>query len=136
MRRSFSNTNKYNTKAISADTARILLAGFLFICIGFFSLSANSMSDAPEKNEGYKENIKEIVENSEAQQGTKVGCIIAGCNREKCVEENNTASPSMSPCVFKEEHSCYVTLGLCEADENGKCGWKLTEDLKSCLEQF
>ena len=62
-----------------------------------------------------------------SQISPKNGCIISGCNREICAEEEMS-----SICVYNEKFACYKTA-VCETQMDGNCGWTMTADLKECL---
>ena len=38
----------------------------------------------------------------------------------------------VSTCEFREEYACYKTA-ICERNTEGKCGWRQTEELTSCI---
>lgn len=54
-------------------------------------------------------------------------CIVTGCNREICADEELA-----SICVYKPEYDCYKGA-ICERQRDGKCGWRKTSELISCL---
>lgn len=62
------------------------------------------------------------------------GCVIGGCSRELCVDISES-DKVFSTCVFKPEYACYEKA-ICERQSNGKCGWRKTSELESCLEQY
>ena len=55
-------------------------------------------------------------------------CMITGCSNEICAEEE-----VITTCEYKEEYSCYESA-TCERQENGECGWTMTNKLQSCLD--
>lgn len=57
-------------------------------------------------------------------------CQIAGCSGQLCVDPNK--DPVYSTCEWREEYACYKTAE-CKRQENGECGWTITEELKLCL---
>lgn len=59
-------------------------------------------------------------------------CTITGCSGELCMEE--TAN-NFSICLWKAEYECYQKYGICEANINGKCGWRQTEELQNCIKE-
>lgn len=60
-------------------------------------------------------------------------CIVAGCNNELCVAD--TDNTLFSTCLWKAEYNCYRKVGICEADAQGKCGWRQTDELVACVKQ-
>lgn len=59
-------------------------------------------------------------------------CVVSGCNRELCVEEDGRAAVDVSPCLYKVEYACYKNAS-CERLENQKCGWRMTKELQNCI---
>lgn len=59
-------------------------------------------------------------------------CTITGCSGELCMEE---AASNFSICLWKAEYECYQQYGICEANINGKCGWRQTEELLNCIKE-
>lgn len=57
-------------------------------------------------------------------------CIVGGCNSELCSEIGDELT---SICLYKPEYSCYKSA-VCERQDNGQCGWTLSEELTLCLE--
>jgi hypothetical protein len=57
-------------------------------------------------------------------------CVVSGCNSEICADKD-----LFSPCIEKPEFACYQNA-LCEIQENGSCGWTMTDTLESCLSGF
>jgi hypothetical protein len=58
------------------------------------------------------------------------GCKIGGCSGEIC--QNETDEDTVSTCIYKEEFACYKTA-RCEKQSAGNCGWTLTDELKTCI---
>jgi hypothetical protein len=56
-------------------------------------------------------------------------CQIGGCGGEICSE-----NPMFSLCLYKPQHDCYKAT-LCEPQLEGGCGWTMTPELQSCLNQ-
>lgn len=56
------------------------------------------------------------------------GCIISGCNEETCSEEEVSTI-----CVYHPVFECYRNA-TCARQEDGECGWIMTDSLVSCLE--
>jgi len=55
-------------------------------------------------------------------------CIISGCNGEVCADEE-----MMSACWVLPEFACYKDYGVCERQQDGRCDWTLTHELRVCL---
>ncbi|MBI2040147.1 hypothetical protein HYT18_03670 [Candidatus Microgenomates bacterium] len=62
----------------------------------------------------------------------KVGCFVAGCSGQLCVEE--AEKDIITTCEFREEYACYKEA-KCERQPDGKCGWTKSVELISCLEE-
>ena len=58
-------------------------------------------------------------------------CFRGGCAGEICSDRPGMAST----CEWKEEYGCYQTA-ICKSQDNGKCGWLMTEELENCLNQY
>lgn len=58
-------------------------------------------------------------------------CVVAGCSNHLCVQRGN---PGMSTCEHRPEYACYRGA-TCERQDDGSCGWTMTENLRQCLEQ-
>ncbi|MBT9167415.1 MAG: hypothetical protein DDT19_00753 [Syntrophomonadaceae bacterium] len=71
-----------------------------------------------------------FVEESEVTETSGDGCVVSGCNREICAEEER-----FSICIYLPEHACYQNA-RCERQEDRACGWTMTEELRSCLNQL
>ena len=63
---------------------------------------------------------------------TEKGCVIGGCNKEVCQNEN--AEPIITACVYRPEFDCYKNA-KCEIQNDGDCGWTKDDELTSCLEE-
>lgn len=57
----------------------------------------------------------------------KSDCIITGCSKQICSNQE-----VMTTCEYKPEFACYQNA-VCEKQENSKCEWTETEELKQCL---
>ncbi len=57
-------------------------------------------------------------------------CKITGCSSQICSDED-----VVTDCLYREEYSCYQKA-KCEIQNNGKCGWTETSDIKACLLQY
>jgi len=58
-------------------------------------------------------------------------CVIGGCSAEKCIEEGSGNGISM--CLWRPEYACYQTIGACEEQADGTCGWTQSDELVQCL---
>jgi len=58
-------------------------------------------------------------------------CVTGGCSGELCVEAGG--APAASPCTWTERYRCYETVGTCERQVDGTCGWTPTDALSQCL---
>jgi len=56
-----------------------------------------------------------------------VECKKTGCSGEICSDQDVA-----SDCVWKEQYACYATA-TCERGSDGKCGFRTTPELSSCL---
>ena len=54
-------------------------------------------------------------------------CVVTGCSGQLCAE-----SDMMTTCEYRAEYACYAKA-TCERDAAGKCGWRATSELSSCL---
>lgn len=59
------------------------------------------------------------------------GCAVAGCSGQLCVSADE-AGNIVTTCEYRPEYACYRGAS-CEPQENGKCGWTETAELKQCL---
>jgi len=85
-----------------------------------------------EKLEG-KSRSKDISPKpSETPAKAKTDCIVSGCNSEIC--QSFSKEPSYSICLYKPEYECYKKT-KCEKQSNGNCGWTVTDELITCLNQ-
>lgn len=59
------------------------------------------------------------------------GCAVAGCSGQLCVSADE-AGDIVTTCEYRSEYACYKEAS-CEPQSNGKCGWTMSNDLKTCL---
>ena len=57
------------------------------------------------------------------------GCKIGGCSSQYCME---SGADWASSCEWLNEYACYRSA-TCERQTNGKCEWRATEELVTCL---
>ncbi|MFH1111767.1 MAG: Gmad2 immunoglobulin-like domain-containing protein [Patescibacteria group bacterium] len=67
---------------------------------------------------------------SENNQTASKPCIITGCSKQVCAEEE-----VITTCDFNPGYICY-TKAECERQVDGQCGWTKTPDLATCLAEF
>ena len=58
-------------------------------------------------------------------------CIITGCSGQICAEQNTYG---VDTCEWKDYYACYRPA-IC-TKINGKCGWKPTKELVTCLGNY
>ncbi|MBI3331759.1 hypothetical protein HYZ99_02255 [Candidatus Peregrinibacteria bacterium] len=69
-------------------------------------------------------------ENTSGAAYVAVGCKVAGCSGQLCVEEG--MEDIVTTCEWREEYACYRTA-RCEKQATGVCGWRLDAELTACL---
>ncbi|OIO21370.1 hypothetical protein AUJ17_03535 [Candidatus Micrarchaeota archaeon CG1_02_47_40] len=62
---------------------------------------------------------------------TDVDCATGGCSGQLCLPKGE-ASGIITTCEFRQEYACYQNLGECGCN-SGKCAWKESAVLDSCL---
>lgn len=55
-------------------------------------------------------------------------CKPSGCSGQLCSDLD-----LVTTCDWKPEYECYQTLGSCEPQADGKCGWTQSAELQACL---
>lgn len=58
------------------------------------------------------------------------GCVTAGCSGTLCVSPEE--SGIVTTCEYRAEYACYDNA-KCEKQSNGQCGWTISSELSSCL---
>lgn len=56
-------------------------------------------------------------------------CFVGGCSGQVC----SARSDVITTCEWREEYACYGAA-TCERGADGACGWRATDELRSCLE--
>jgi len=56
-------------------------------------------------------------------------CFIGGCSAHICSEQASI----VTTCEWRPEYACFQTVGICERQESGSCGWTPTPELTDCL---
>jgi hypothetical protein len=60
-------------------------------------------------------------------------CVAGGgCGSHLCLSKEE-AETAMSTCEWTEAYGCYPKFGKCEVQQDGKCGWTDTPELKACI---
>lgn len=62
------------------------------------------------------------------------GCRIGGCSGEIC--DDASAPDKASICLYREDYACYGSVGRCEKQASGHCGWTQTSELTSCIGKY
>lgn len=60
-----------------------------------------------------------------------LGCRPAGCSSQLCVSEDEAAD-IITTCEWRDEYACYQHA-TCERQQDGRCGWTMTNSLQACL---
>jgi hypothetical protein len=63
--------------------------------------------------------------------GGEKKCVPSGCSGQLCTEE--VGAPSAGTCEWSDSYHCFQTVGACERQTDGKCGWTPTDTLSNCL---
>lgn len=64
------------------------------------------------------------------EQREKDGCVISGCSSQLCGEES-----MMSDCMFEPKYMCFGKA-MCEKQDDGTCGWTITDEIGECVQQM
>lgn len=95
----------------------IIIVLSLFITL-FGLILWRVMRDAPYQNP-----------NNVMPTSTQSSCKVGGCSSQLCVEESDEG---VSTCEYTQAYACYKSA-TCTRQQNGKCGWTETNELKACL---
>ena len=60
-------------------------------------------------------------------------CVTAGCSGQLCVDISKKDTPST--CEYRASYACYHSVGVCEVQSDGTCGWSPTYLLKTCIDK-
>lgn len=89
------------------------------------------MNDNPS---GLPENSKELripvifgKNIASTTASTTTACKVTGCSSQICSDTD-----VVTTCEYTEKYACYKKA-KCERQKDGKCGWTMTPELKSCL---
>lgn len=74
--------------------------------------------------------LPDISGGSSSSVSSAVGCKVAGCSGELCVDAY--AEDVVSTCIWKDSYACYKTA-RCERQLDGQCDWTETPELNACL---
>lgn len=58
-------------------------------------------------------------------------CVVGGCSGTLCAEPGDETNTT---CEWSPAYACYGSVGICERDAQGACGWRPTPELEACLE--
>jgi len=100
---------------------------------GFVVFRKDNPSALPQHDREFRVKVKFSGYN---QNLLKLGCVVAGCSGQLCVESAQAQEGGITTCEFKLEYACFQQFGECKRQENGGCAWSQTEKLNSCLAQF
>lgn len=68
-----------------------------------------------------------VPEPAPSASGAAEACRPTGCSGTVCSDQD-----MFTTCEFKPEYACYRSA-ICERGADGKCAWRDTPELKSCL---
>ncbi len=63
---------------------------------------------------------------------TQNNCVVGGCSGQFCLSQEESEGV-VSTCEWTQAYACYQTAE-CKTQADGACGWTMTEELTSCLE--
>jgi len=61
------------------------------------------------------------------------GCYVGGCSGQVCSDRQNDQQNIDTTCEWENEYSCYRGA-RCERQADNKCGWTMTDTLRSCID--
>ena len=93
---------------------------------GTLVLEKDNPSGLPEHYEEVRIPIR--FKASGAPQESTEGCKITGCSGQIC-----SGQDMITTCEMRPEYACYRTA-RCEEQQDGNCGWTMTDELRNCLE--
>lgn len=73
--------------------------------------------------------VPECVPNEE-EPAAKDDCVVGGCSNVVCAE---AGEHPITTCEWRPEYACY-RQAVCERQADGACGWTMTSELRSCLD--
>jgi hypothetical protein len=63
-------------------------------------------------------------------------CVRTGCSGQLCVDLSfKLDGLSVTTCQWQDEFACYQNA-ICEVQASGRCGFTMTEELRTCLQDF
>lgn len=119
----------------------MLVAGIYFFGFGSATVPINPMPESPTSfSTSTPENTSTIAEGINPEKVTSTiptpvptttqSCHSSGCSSQVCSDED-----VVTDCMYREEYICYQKA-KCERQQDGKCGWTETTELKACLLQY
>ena len=102
-----------------------IVFAFLLIIVAFLTSTRSFQSN---NDDNFKEDVAEATLFPETNPKE---CKISGCSGTICIDAS--AEDVITTCEYRSEYACYKAA-ICEKQEDGKCGWTQTEELKNCLE--
>ena len=113
-----------NWKYTTPQIRTLVLAGASILALVSVAAARNLDLDVS----GVKQGDSVIVAHAEANTTHAADrCKVSGCSREECADHD-----VITPCIWKPEYACYKKA-VCEVQSDGKCGWTMTGELKTCL---
>ena len=102
----------------------------LFVVSWLLSGCASKSSTEPPVRSG-QQSASEGAKPTKQMSGAPA-CKRAGCSGELCVAANS--DQVMTVCEWQPHFACYDDAE-CTLQEDGRCGWTDTEQLRNCLER-
>lgn len=81
-------------------------------------------------NSGYTTEIESNNSKDSDNEKKVHGCIVTGCSNQICAPDER-----ITTCEYKDEYACYADA-VCEIQQNGDCGWTLTDKARECLQDI
>lgn len=138
-----STTEIVRTGAMLAYALLIVAFG----CSGYFMI--NSIARANESFErvgeivaaggayDFSDAVEPVVDDSgtttfpqpqEPVSSVSKACYVGGCSGQICSDRQDV----ISTCEWRESYACYADAE-CERQTNGRCGWTMDTELRSCI---
>jgi hypothetical protein len=96
---------------------------------GTLVLSKDNPSGLPENDDQVSIDVRFAEYGAgEAEPPVASGCRPTGCSGQVCADED-----VITTCEFRPEYACYRDA-TCERQADGRCGWTMTTELRSCLD--
>lgn len=120
---------------------KIILIGFFvlfFLTLGtaaaIYTFKEASRSQNKESQYiplGPQPGVKSMLSPIPTTTSVSSECVVAGCSGQFCIGKIE-AQDFVSTCEYSEKYACYKTA-TCKMQNDGKCGWTVTQELTSCL---